>query len=72
MSPLDPASTNRAAYHLRFCSLRQAGRGFSFPCDRAGSVEIDGLSDRARDNYFFARAAVGREFFSPEIVPVGA
>jgi len=56
------------AYHLAFRSLRQPGRGYAFPCDDAGAVLLDELSERARDNYFYARACVGREFLTPEIV----
>ena len=42
-------------YELRFRSLFDEGRGYSFPCDASGQVDNDGLSDRARGNYFFVR-----------------
>ena len=48
-------------YELRFQSLFDSGRGFAFPCDPKGQVNLDKLSDRARDNYLYARAMVGRE-----------
>lgn len=54
-------------FELRFQSLFQAGRGYSFPCDAAGQVDIDTLSDRARSNYFFARTVIGREFAIPAV-----
>jgi hypothetical protein len=54
-------------YELRFRSLFDDGRGFSFPCDESGHVDIDGLSDRARSNYFYARTAIGREFAMPAV-----
>jgi hypothetical protein len=54
-------------FELRFDSLFVEGRGFSFPCDEQGLVQIDALSARARDNYFYARAVVGREFRTPAI-----
>ncbi|HEX7438602.1 MAG TPA: hypothetical protein VF319_00770 [Caldimonas sp.] len=54
-------------YELRFRSLFNPGRGFSFPCDASGRVDIDRLSDRARSNYFFARAGIGREFATPAV-----
>jgi hypothetical protein len=57
----------RGAYELRFSSLFNDGRGFSFPCDEAGSVDIDRLSERERSNYLFARAVIGREFAFPRI-----
>jgi hypothetical protein len=54
-------------FQLRFRSLFDAGRGFAFPCDRAGQVDLDGLSERARNNYFYARAMVGRELSVPAV-----
>jgi len=54
-------------FQLCFRSLFNAGRGFSFPCDREGHVDMDGLSDRARNNYLFARAMVGRELSMPAV-----
>jgi hypothetical protein len=60
-------SRGHAAYELRFRSLFNAGRGYSFPCDASGHVDIDALSDRARDNYFFARTLIGWELAMPEV-----
>jgi len=59
------------AYELRFESLFQAGRALAFPCDAQGGVLLDGLSDRALQNYLFARAVVGREFASPIVLRRG-
>lgn len=56
-------------FELRFQSFFDSGRGFSFPCDREGRVDLDRLSDRARDNYLFARALVGRDLAVPAIRP---
>lgn len=56
-----------SAYQLRFRSLFDAARGYVFPCDEAGHVDLDALSDRAAANYLFARATVGREFSFPEV-----
>ncbi|MBI5716768.1 MAG: hypothetical protein HZC37_03680 [Burkholderiales bacterium] len=53
---------------MRFDSLFDAGRAFAFPCDGAGRVDLDALSERARCNYFFARAGVGRHFAHPAVV----
>jgi len=58
-----------ARYELRFRSLFDQGRGYGFPCDASGCVDIDALSDRARSNYFFARTAIGREFAMPAVQP---
>jgi hypothetical protein len=56
-------------FELRFQSLFDSGRGYSFPCDRKGQVDLDRLSDRARINYLYARAMVGRELAVPAVRP---
>lgn len=58
-----------AGYEIRFQSLFQEGRALTFPCDAEGHVQMDALSDRARDNYLYARAVVGREFATPAVMP---
>lgn len=58
-------------YEIRFESLYQAGKALAFPCDAKGHVEMDALTDRARNNYLYARAVVGREFASPAVVSAG-
>jgi len=58
---------NLPAFELRFASLFQPGRALSFPCDRSGQVDLDTLSERARDNYLFARATLGRDFAWPRV-----
>ena len=35
--------------------------------DEGGNVEMDALSDRARENYLYARAVVGVEFAYPMV-----
>lgn len=52
---------------IRFDDLFHAGRCLSFPCDAKGRVDIDALSDRARENYLYARAMVGREYSMPAV-----
>jgi hypothetical protein len=54
-------------FELRFESLYSEGRGLAFPCNPSGRVDPDELPERARDNYFFARAMVGREFYTPKV-----
>jgi hypothetical protein len=61
-----------SGYEIRFQSLFNAGRALSFPCNAQGDVQLDALSDRARDNYLYARAVVGREFAVPAVLPSGA
>jgi hypothetical protein len=58
-----------AAYELRFRSLFDDGRGYAFPCDAQGHVDMDALSERARNNYLYARTVVGREFSMPAVQP---
>lgn len=48
-------------FEVRFMSLFMQGRGLVFPCNAQGQVDLDDLSERARNNYLFARAMVGRE-----------
>lgn len=56
-------------FQLQFRSLFNHGRGFAFPCDPKGQVDLDQLSERARNNYLYARAMVGRELATPAVVP---
>jgi hypothetical protein len=57
----------QSGYELRFDSLFEEGRALSFPCDASGRVDLDTMSDRARNNYLYARAVVGREFRAPAV-----
>jgi hypothetical protein len=67
MKPVSPSGT----FEIRYRSLFKEGRGLSFPCDAEGHVPLDQLSERARCNYLYARAVVGREFAMPEVRPCG-
>ena len=60
-------SNDFAGYELRFQSLFDEGRGYAFRCDAAGRVDLDSLSERARLNYFSARALIGRDFCAPVV-----
>jgi hypothetical protein len=57
---------------LRFRSLVQSGRGYAFPCDVAGRVDLDCLSESGKNNYLYARAMVGRELAVPAVEPADA
>ncbi|HZE91504.1 MAG TPA: hypothetical protein VE029_07335 [Rhizobacter sp.] len=59
--------TISTGYEIRFQSLFHEGRALAFPCDAQGHVQIDRLSDRARTNYLYARAVVGREYATPAV-----
>jgi hypothetical protein len=69
---MDHESESSNGFQLYFRSLFLSGRGFAFPCDERGRVNLDGLSERARVNYLFARAMVGRDLASPAIEPLAA
>ncbi|MDB5873744.1 MAG: hypothetical protein JWQ07_3186 [Ramlibacter sp.] len=57
-------------FQLCFRSLFHSGRGYAFPCDGRGQVDLDCLSDRARNNYLYARAMIGRELSVPAVEPL--
>jgi len=58
-----------ARYVIRYEPLSGRSPELAFPCDASGRVELDTLSDRARNNYLYARAVVGREYAAPAILP---
>ncbi len=62
------ATSASAGFELRFRSLFNEGRGLAFPCDAAGHVDLDGLSEHARNNYFYARTLIGRDFAMPAVL----
>jgi hypothetical protein len=57
-------------FRLCFRSLFDSGRGYAFPCDGNGRVDLDDLSESARNNYLYARAMVGRELTVPAVEAV--
>lgn len=61
--------TALADHELRFRSLFSEGRGFAFPCDARGRVDLDALSPRALANYLYARSVIGREVATPVVLP---
>ncbi|HLO94993.1 MAG TPA: hypothetical protein VK195_11790 [Burkholderiaceae bacterium] len=76
MNTLDSTASRAAgpfesAFELRFQSLFHAGKALAFPCDARGEVSLDALSERARENYLFARAVVGHEYAVPVVTSRG-
>jgi len=59
------SATTSSQFEVWFESLFHNGRGLVFPCNEAGHVELDSLSERGRSNYLFARAMLGREYATP-------
>ena len=60
-----PLSTAR--YELRFQSLFHSGRGLTFPCDHAGEVSWETMTEAARKSFLRAQDGVGREYASPAV-----
>ena len=54
-------------FEVRFENLFHGGRRLIFPCDARGSVDLDALPQRARMDYLYARAMVGREYAAPSV-----
>jgi hypothetical protein len=59
-------SSPSSAFQLCFRSLN-SGRDFAFPCDAQGHVDLDQMTERTRNNYFYARAMMGREVAYPAV-----
>lgn len=66
MSPFSPCLV-APSFQIRFIDLLGFGRELVFPCDSHGRVDLDALSERAREQYFFARAMVGRGYSPPHL-----
>ena len=62
--------SSSSLFQLCFRSLFDPGRGYAFPCDGNGRVDLDGLSQEARNNYLYARAMIGHELSVPEVEPI--
>lgn len=67
MNTFETAAGSVSGFQLCFRSMYHAGYGYVFPCDAHGQVNLDALSEKALNNYLFARGVVGREFFTPAV-----
>jgi hypothetical protein len=67
MNSSNPSQAKR--YEIRYQPLSKEGRALSFPCDEKGHVQMDALSEHARNSYLYARAVVGREYARPAVLP---
>lgn len=56
-----------AEHELWFGSLFHEGRGYAFPCDATGRVDLDALPRDALNNYLYARSVIGRELSTPVV-----
>ena len=64
---LSTSTCSERTHELRFQSLHRDGHGMAFACDSAGQVNLDQLPERARNDYLFARAMMGRQFAFPVV-----
>jgi hypothetical protein len=64
---MDARRMGPSRFRLCFRSLFDSGRGYAFPCNGNGRVDLDALTECARNNYLYARAMVGRELASPAV-----
>jgi hypothetical protein len=62
-------ASNPNQFELRFLFISDNERGYAFPCDAKGQVDLNQLSERTRINYLYARAMVGRELTAPAVRP---
>ncbi|MBU4180078.1 MAG: hypothetical protein A3E51_00905 [Burkholderiales bacterium RIFCSPHIGHO2_12_FULL_67_38] len=60
----DPAA---CAYLLRFLSRDGRGQDVTVPCDEAGNVDMNALTEHLRNTYLGARAMVGRDYSCPTV-----
>ena len=67
MNATDTADRSAQHYELRFRSLFNEGRGYAFPCDAQGHVDMDSLGERLLNHYLYARTFIGREFATPAV-----
>jgi hypothetical protein len=54
-------------FEIRYVPLNGTWPLLTFPCDAKGSVPLDSLPEKARNDYFFARAVVGAAYAIPAI-----
>jgi hypothetical protein len=57
---------------LRFAPRASDMPCLAFPCNAAGDVEMDDLSEQQRNDYLFARALRGRDYASPVVELIAA
>jgi hypothetical protein len=61
------SKSDSSSHLLRFTCLHDRGRAVVVPCDEAGNVDIDALTQRLRITYFGARTMIGREYSYPVV-----
>jgi hypothetical protein len=59
---------NTARFELRYRSFSAHRCGYAFLATSKGRVDLDQLSEEARENYLYARAMVGFDLQHPEVL----
>lgn len=57
-------------YELSYLTRIGGDGGYSFGCDAQGTVDMNAMTERARNNYLYARAVVGIELQRPTILKI--
>jgi len=70
MNDRHPTPTDCAHFELRYRSFSSHRCSYAFPCDEQGQVDLDALTEQARENYLYARAMVGFDLLQPEVLLV--
>ena len=68
---LSDGTVAKSRVEMRFLPRSAKGRSLAFACNAAGDVEIDGLSEHERIDYFFSRALRGRDFSCAIVAAAG-
>ena len=58
-------------YILRFQSLVNSGRGFTFDCDKDGVVDVNAMSEQLYASYVAVWRAVGIDYAMPVVELIG-
>jgi len=61
------ADAAQPVHLLHFEPLTAGDAGLDVPCDPQGRVGLDALTDKLRNDYFFARTLIGRLFAAPTV-----
>lgn len=62
------SSCGDAGYVLEYPSRADLHPSYVFPCDSRGHVDLDRLSERQRNDYFYARVVVGNALAGPRVL----
>jgi hypothetical protein len=64
---VNPETPSQPTHLLHFEPLTAGDAGLDVPCDPQGRVGLDALTEKLRNDYFFARTLIGRLFAAPTV-----